>query len=76
MTVSGSVAPRPSTCKPSTLLRTKDAAEFLDVSIPTLNRWRMLRTGPPYRKLNGFLVRYALRDLEAFVAQGMESPHP
>lgn len=76
MTVPTILAPHLSTRKPSPLLRTKDAADFLDVSVPTLNRWRMLQTGPRFRKLNGFAVRYFLSDLEAFASEGMKSPQP
>lgn len=56
------------------LVDTHQAAEFLGLTASTLARWRMLRTGPPWRKLNGFIVRYALQDLEAFAVQGLKDP--
>ena len=42
------------------------AAEFLDVKVPTLRRWRWSGDGPPFIKLGG-AVRYRRSDLEAFI---------
>lgn len=41
-----------------------DAARFFGVSVKTVRRWRAEGTGPRWRKV-GFLVRYALVDLQA-----------
>jgi hypothetical protein len=43
-----------------------EAANFLALSIKTLQRWRWLGQGPSYHKL-GNAVRYASQDLEAFL---------
>ena len=42
------------------------AAEYLDVAVATLRRWRSLGRGPRYRKL-GSLVRYSAADLETWL---------
>jgi len=46
-----------------------EAAEYLNFSARTLQRWRMEGQGPTYRKL-GKRVLYAQRDLEEFVEKG------
>jgi len=58
------------------LLNEKEAAKILDVSVPTLRRWRLLRNnGPTFRKLNANgSVRYALEDLQRFVEQSAVTP--
>ena len=40
---------------------------LLKVSVSSLDRWRLLGTGPVYRKLNGG-VFYELADLQRFVS--------
>lgn len=42
------------------------AADYLDVSVPTLKDWRFHKTGPVYGKF-GKAVRYAVSDLEKYV---------
>ena len=42
------------------------AADFLDVKVATLRRWRWSGDGPPFIKLNG-AVRYRRSDLEAHI---------
>lgn len=54
---------------PTRLLRTKEAARFLGLSIRTLEKHRTYGTGPTYRKVGG-RVLYALRDLEAWSSIG------
>lgn len=49
------------------LLTTQAAADFLTLTKRTLETWRCKGIGPPYRKLGG-AVRYAMVDLENFVA--------
>lgn len=54
---------------PPRLLRTKEAARFLGISLRTLEKHRTYGTGPTYRKIGG-RVLYAVRDLEAWSAIG------
>ena len=48
------------------LYREQKAAEYLCVSVGTLQQWRSAGRGPSYRKL-GKRVLYAQRDLEEYV---------
>jgi predicted DNA-binding transcriptional regulator AlpA len=53
------------------LVREHEVAKLLQISLPTLRRWRLLKQGPRYIKLNpgdGGAVRYRLADVEAFLA--------
>lgn len=50
-----------------TLLTTKQAATYLNVSVNTLNRWRWAGRGPTFAKM-GDVVRYSQSDLDAYVA--------
>ena len=43
------------------------AAAFLGVHVETLRGWRKRKTGPPWRKVNGKLIRYSLSDLAIWV---------
>ena len=47
----------------------KVAAEYLGVSVRTLEDWRAKERGPNYVRI-GHRIRYALRVLGAFVAAG------
>ena len=49
-----------------TLVDQKGAAEFLGISPRTLEKWRVAGGGPVFCKLGRRLVRYELRELEAF----------
>lgn len=51
------------------------AAEFLQKSTNTLNRWRMLRIGPAYLRIGGHSIRYSLDDLVRFATAEKVSPH-
>jgi hypothetical protein len=51
------------------LLSTVAAAEYLQLSARTLEKFRVTGGGPPYHKL-GRLVRYLVRDLDGWVANG------
>jgi hypothetical protein len=42
---------------------TRFVAKFLGVNVETVIGWRKRRIGPPFRKLQGKLVRYRLVDL-------------
>lgn len=44
-----------------------DAAEYLNVSVATMRRWRLLKQGPVFLKL-GSCVRYRPEDIEAFIS--------
>ena len=50
------------------LLNEHEAAEYLRCSVALLRKWRTAgNTGPAFVKI-GSLVRYAVEDLEVFVA--------
>lgn len=46
-------------------LTVAQAARYLGVSVPTLNRWRGAGSGPPWSRLGG-RVYYTFADLQAF----------
>lgn len=48
------------------LLTTKEVAEYLDIAISTLMKYRVNRTGPVYIKL-GQLVRYRKADVDEWL---------
>jgi predicted DNA-binding transcriptional regulator AlpA len=54
------------------LLDETNAARILGLSVKTLRRWRWAGKGPAFRKL-GRAVRYALSDLEAFIASALRT---
>jgi predicted DNA-binding transcriptional regulator AlpA len=54
---------------PPRLLRVRDAARFLGISLRTLEKHRTFGTGPTYRKLGGRVV-YAVDDLMAWTVLG------
>ena len=56
----------------SAVLKTKDAAERLQVSRRTLERWRRVGCGPQFVRF-GRAIRYRLEDLEAWVISQQES---
>jgi hypothetical protein len=43
------------------------AAAFLGTATETLRTWRRRGIGPPWRKINGKLIRYSLAELIAWV---------
>ena len=43
------------------------AADFLDVKVATLRRWRWSGDGPPFIKLGVGAVRYRRSDLETYI---------
>ena len=60
---------------PRRLLNTREASEYLGISDRTLERWRLAgQNGPPFIKL-GHLCRYAVADLDRWVAAGRCTPH-
>jgi hypothetical protein len=60
---------------PDTVLRhlnQRDLADRWRMSGRTLERWRLLRQGPPFLKLGGRVV-YRIEDIEAFEAAQLEA---
>lgn len=53
-------------------LTEREAAPVLNVSVRTLQQWRLRGTGPAYCKL-GRSVRYMLQDLHDYLEQGRVS---
>jgi predicted DNA-binding transcriptional regulator AlpA len=51
----------------NSLLNERDVARMTAMSLASVRRWRMLGTGPRYRKLH-FAVRYDVRDVAAWIA--------
>lgn len=51
-----------------TYLRTSEAAKYLGISCSLLEKLRLVGGGPAYAKLSGKLVRYAVVDLDTWVA--------
>ncbi len=52
------------------VMNTPEAAKYVCLSKPTLERLRLTGDGPPYAKL-GKAVRYRRADLEAWLASRM-----
>ena len=50
------------------LVTTAAAADRLNISPRTLERWRIVGGGPPFRKLGPQIVRYDVADLDAWYA--------
>lgn len=55
-----------SSSNPDALLREQDAADFLSLSVRTLQSWRLRVAGPPFVQI-GRAVRYRRRDLIAWI---------
>lgn len=51
----------------SDLLTTEQAAQYLKLSTGTLANWRYLKIGPKFKKINGKLIRYNVKDLNKFI---------
>lgn len=52
------------------LLKEKEAANWLNLSVQTLRQWRTYGDGPPYCKING-AVRYRPADMRAYIAASL-----
>ena len=50
-------------------LSEQQAAQYLRVSVKTLQRWRFDHKGPAYAKLNGKLIRNHQADLDEWMDQ-------
>jgi hypothetical protein len=53
-------------CAEDKKLRESETARFLGVSARTLQRWRILRIGPPFLKYSARCIRYREVDLRAW----------
>lgn len=62
------VAPAPTLVH---LLTPKEAADILQVSEFTLERWRRTGDGPPYVRLSSRAIRYRAAELVAFIEAHM-----
>lgn len=51
-----------------------DAAEYLQVSVHTLRKWRLDEIGPFYHRMGNRMVRYTVDDLDEFVETGGMPP--
>jgi hypothetical protein len=52
--------------KPPEMMTEHEVAAFLKVSVASVRRWRLLRTGPTFVKI-GSAVRYRRKDLEGWL---------
>ena len=59
--------------QPVAWLTPDEAAAVLNVPVATLAQWRYRGQGPRYRKVGG-VVRYARRDLDAWLAAAAVEP--
>lgn len=48
-------------------LNEKEAAEIMSLSVFTLRNWRWQGVGPKFLKPRRMVVRYELKDIEAFM---------
>ena len=64
---------RTSSPDPGALLTEQEAAELLNVSVRTLQDWRVTSDGPPFARV-GRLVRYRRDSLHAWLAQNTVQP--
>ena len=56
----------PNSAEADVLLTESQAAQLLQISIRTLQAWRLRRSGPPYVQL-GRAVRYRISDLMGWI---------
>jgi excisionase family DNA binding protein len=64
--------PASSSSSPRRLLTVREAADYLGLSVSTLNKWRVSGEGPRYVKL-GAAVRHDIRDLDSFIEAGVRN---
>jgi hypothetical protein len=57
----------PAVSRGTGLLNETQAADLLNIKVPTLRRWRWAGKGPTFLKIGG-AVRYDRADLEGFIA--------
>jgi len=51
-------------------LTEKDLSELLNISVPTLRRWRASGEGPDFVKCGPALVRYEWATVQRWIAEG------
>lgn len=54
------------------LLTPAEAAERLNISLPTLKLWRTQKHGPPALRLSVRTIRYRREDIDAWAAMQLE----
>ena len=54
---------------PKEFLTEQEAAEYINMSVKTLRRWRFDRRGPNYAKIAGKSIRYPISDLQEWIKQ-------
>lgn len=52
--------------RPDRLLKANQLAVRLQMSVRTLANWRVIGKGPPYRKIEGGLIRYSETEVDAW----------
>ena len=57
----------PSLAKPNEMLNERQVAEYLNMSLASLRKWRLFRRGPKFVKL-GRAIRYRRTDVEAWLS--------
>jgi predicted DNA-binding transcriptional regulator AlpA len=55
-----------SNSKPTEMMNEHEVADFLKMSVGSIRRWRLFRTGPKFVKI-GSAVRYRREDLEVWL---------
>lgn len=58
------------------LLREKEVAERLGISLLTIRKWRVFGRGPRFRKLGGRAVRYDPADVDRWISEQIEGGEP
>jgi len=54
------------------LLKEKDVAKMLGVSVITIRRWRRIKNGLKFCRLGDKAIRYRVEDVHAFVEGGIQ----
>jgi excisionase family DNA binding protein len=56
---------------PKEFLTEQEAAEYINMSVKTLRRWRFDRRGPNYAKIAGKSIRYPISELQDWINRQM-----
>lgn len=57
----------------SSILTTPEAAAYLKLGVPTLNRYRLTGAGPRFARISGGAVRYRRSDLDEWLESKLVS---